>query len=50
MCRGGEFEVLAVLVTAAIHKLGRHASWFDEAMGAAEQAFAPNLVAPEGGT
>ena len=50
MCRGGEFEVLAILVTAAVHKLSRHASWFGEAMRAAEQAIAPNLVAPEGDT
>ncbi|MET8763066.1 hypothetical protein [Lentzea sp. NPDC004782] len=50
MCRGGESEVLAVLVTAAVRKLSRHASWFGEAMRAAEQAIAPNLVAPEGNT
>lgn len=47
MCGAGAFEVMAVLVTAAAHKLDRHASWFGEVMRAAERSAAPNLLLPE---
>ena len=46
VCGAGAFEVMAVLVTAAAHKLDRHVSWFGEAMRAAERSTAPNLVMP----
>jgi hypothetical protein len=46
MCGAGAFEVMAVLVTAAAHKLDRHASWFGEAMRAAERSTAPDLLMP----
>lgn len=46
MCGAGVFEVMVVLVTAAAHKLDRHAFWFGEAMRAAEHAAAPRLIMP----
>lgn len=46
MCGAGAFEVMAVLVVAAVHKLDRHASWFSEAMRAAERSAEPSLPAP----
>lgn len=48
VCGAGAFEVMAVLVTAAVHKLDRHASWFSEAIRAAERSAESSLPAPGG--